>query len=364
MRSPILTSAVLLALAATPATSQDLFSADQEACFGRVYDRAHLAGHPRQRTLSLHVLRSLGPRPGSELWHPRAREEAIKRYRESGESAVAAFVAFRDRAGHFHNTLICSKEGHDGVVCAVECDGGSFRLRRESANTALLTNNGFVLIGGCGEEVEDAKTIHFDPGSDDKVFRLESKPIAVCRAEEQKVNPIPAGKPLRERFKENEAFCFGRDYDAAHLAGNPRQMVASLRVGRLDPAAEKADSGIEWWWYNVKLDVSLTLRNGSQVGDTRYSCYPEDGAWACRREATSGTPSACDDRSIRLVRGPGDDILVQNRHSGLPIDRECETAPTGEQLPVKPLTRSDDRSFRLTRMPIEACRSAPRAKPR
>jgi hypothetical protein len=57
------------------------------------------------------------------------------------------------------------------------------------------------------------------------------------------------------------------------------------------------------------------------------------------------------------VRGPGDEILVQNRNSGLPIDKECETAPTGEQYPTKPLTRSDDKAFRLTRMPVEACKT-------
>ena len=71
----------------------------------------------------------------------------------------------------------------------------------------------------------------------------------------------------------------------------------------------------------------------------------------------SDTPSACTDRSIKLVRGPGNEILVRNSHSGLPIDKECETAPTGEQYPKKPLTRSDDKMFRLTRMPVEACRS-------
>ncbi len=356
MRSPALLSALTLVLAASPAATQGLFSADQEACFGRIYDRGHLASHPQQKTASIHVLRSLGHRPQSELWYPGAREEEIKRFRETGGTSVYAFVNFRDRRGSFYNSLICSQDGRDGMLCGVECDGGSFRLKRENANTALLTNNGFVLVGGCGEEVEEAKTIFFEPGTDDKVFRLERKPIAVCRAEEQKVLPIPAGKPLRERFKEDEAFCFGRDYDAAHLASNPRQLVASLRVGRLDPAAEKNDATNEWWWFNVKLAVSLTLKSGSKVSGTRYSCYPEEGSWACRREPTSDAPSACNDRGISLVRGPGDDILVQNRHSGLPIDKECETAPTGEQYPTKPLTRSDDRSFRLTRMPLNACR--------
>jgi hypothetical protein len=347
--------------APSPASAQSrnpVFTADKEACFGRVYDRSHLASHPQQKTASIHVYRSLGHRRESELWDPGERDEEIKRFRESGETSVEAFVTFRDRKGNFHNGLTCSKEGQDGVLCAIECDGGSFKLKRESANATLLTNNGFVLVGGCGEEVEESQTIHFSPGRDDKVFRLETKSLDVCRAEEQKIKPIAAGKPLRERFKEDEAFCFGRDYDAAHLAANPKQLVASLRVGRLDPATEKEpDSVYKWWWYNVKLSVSLKLKTGSKAAATHYSCYPEESSWGCRREPTSDTPSACTDRNIQLVRGPGDEILVQNRNSGLPIDKECETAPTGEQYPTKPLTRSDDKTFRLSRMPIEACRA-------
>ena len=75
----------------------------------------------------------------------------------------------------------------------IECDGGSFRLARAGGNSVLLHNNGFVLIGGCGEEVEDGQTMQLSPGADDKVFRLDSQPVAACRAEEQKAVPIPAG---------------------------------------------------------------------------------------------------------------------------------------------------------------------------
>jgi hypothetical protein len=55
------------------------------------------------------------------------------------------------------------------------------------------------------------------------------------------------------------------------------------------------------------------------------------------------------------VRGSGDEILLRNRHSGLPITNECEKAPGGQQFGNRPLTRSDDRTFRLTRMPIRQC---------
>src|SRR6266540_707893 len=221
----------VLAAAISPAVAQSrnpVFTADREACFGRVYDRAHMASHPDQKAISIHVFRALGHRAESEKWYPGQRDEEIKRFRESGDTSVAAFVTFRDRRGYFRNTLNCNKEDQDGVLCAIFCDGGSFKLKREYANATMLVNHGFVLVGGCGgEDVEESQTVHFSPGKDDKLFRLETKPLSACLAEAQKSIPIPPGKPLRERFKEDEAFCFGRDYDRAHLGSHPQQMVAS-----------------------------------------------------------------------------------------------------------------------------------------
>jgi len=343
-------------------SSNSIFTADQEACFGRVYDRAHLATHPQQKATGFHIYRWLGRRQQAENWYPGERDEGIRLFREDGRLNVEAYVAFRDRRGTFYNGLSCTADSKGVLQCAVDCDGGSFTLKRENANAVLLNNNGFVVVGGCGEEIEKEKEIYFKPGLDDKVFRLETKPLAACIAEKQKIDPIPAGTPLRERFKEDEAFCFGQDYDATHLGANPRQQVASLRVGRLDPASEredkdKAEAPGNLWWFNVKLAVSLKLKTGRQVAATYYNCYPEEGSWNCSREATSDKPSACIDRSIQVARGPGGEIIVQNRNSGLPITNECETAPTGQQYPTKPLTRSDDKVFRLTRMPIEACKA-------
>ena len=155
----------------------------------------------------------------------------------------------------------------------------------------MLHNNGFVLIGGCGEEVEEGQVRALHPGDDDKVFRLDSLPVAACRAEEQKATPIPAGLPLRERFKEDEPFCFGRDYDAAHLKSNPKQMVSQIRVGRLAPGKEREDdTDSKFWWFNVKLDVSVTLRSNLKTTTIRYACTPREGDWDCRRRHESEAP--------------------------------------------------------------------------
>jgi len=337
-------------------TRLPLFTADRDACFGRIYDAAHLKAHPKQKVSSIHILRSLEQRRGAEDWTPDARSESIRNFREDGQTSVTAFVNFRNSRTTFHNSLTCDQETREGVRCMIECDGGSFRLARSGANSVMLHNNGFVLIGGCGEEVEEGQVRHFSPGEDDKLFRLDSLPVATCRAEEQKATPIPAGLPLRERFKEDEQFCFGRDYDAAHLKSNPKQVVSQIRVGRLTPGKEREDdTDSKFWWFNVKLDVSVTLRANLKTTTIRYACTPREGDWDCRRQHQSDGPSACRDRSFQLVRGPGDEILLQNRHSGLALTNECEKAETGQQFGNRPLTRSDDRTFRLTRMPIRQC---------
>src|SRR5262249_20910901 len=112
MRHALVITTTCFALAAgapSPARAQSsLLTADKEACFGRVYDAGHLASHPQQKTASIHVFRMLGHRPESERWHPDEHDEEIKRFRETGETSVAAYVTFRNRKGNFYNYLSCS----------------------------------------------------------------------------------------------------------------------------------------------------------------------------------------------------------------------------------------------------------------
>src|SRR5262245_10055519 len=150
MPAILVTTALTLSRPAGAQAGAPLFVADQEACFGRVYDRAHLANHPNQQVTSLHIFRYLGERPEAENWQASQRDEAIKQFHQSGVAWVQAFVTFRGRTGHFHNWLGCYK-GNEVTNCSVECDGGSFDLKRESARTVLLNNNGFRLYV-CGEE--------------------------------------------------------------------------------------------------------------------------------------------------------------------------------------------------------------------
>jgi hypothetical protein len=371
MLASVVTATVALSLPVGAQSRAPLFVADQETCFGRVYDRAHLARHPNQKVTSLHIFRYLGERPGAEWQVSQKRDEAITGFRKTGHAWVRAFVTFRGRTGYFHNWLGCRPVAElraqladtsaartskavepavwlpgwdDGVHCSVECDGGSFVLKRESPTTVLLHNNGFVLVG-CDE---DEQEISFIPAKDDKVFRLESKPPAVCRAEELKAIPIRPGKPLRERFQESELFCFGRDYDAAHLAKHPQQKVVSIRVGGAPD---------QKWPKELKLSVALTLKAAATRRALTYVCSPREASWECHFDWADGVHSTCDHNTVHLARGEGDDILLFNRKDGLPIDAPCQAKQKSEPSDnYQQPTRSDDRTFRLARMPIEACR--------
>jgi hypothetical protein len=333
------------------------FLAEKPACFGRVYDKAHLARRTLQKVTSIHVWRAVEDRKEAENYRPQSQKE-----QPAHEFGVDAYVTFRDRRGQFHNSLWCGhREGSKDLFCGIECDGGSFVLAPDGAGSVLLRNNGFVLIGGCGSDVEDDKRVYFSPGADDKVFRLEKKDPSVCRAEEQKAKPLRLGygKPLRERFGAEEAFCFGRDYDAAHLAKNPQQKVSSIRVGRLDPASEREPAQAADPDYafplGVKLSVALRLKGGGAARSVRYDCNPTEASWECVIAGKEGVHTTCDDATVHLARGPGEDVFLINRKDGLPIERACQPRrPEVEN--VRRDTRSDDRTFRLTRMPLEACR--------
>jgi len=73
---------------------------------------------------------------------------------------------------------------------------------------------------------------------------------------------------------------------------------------------------------------------------------------------TDGGEDAITEPALHLARGSGDDILLINRQDGLPIDAACQAKPAEQASGDYPRrqTRSDDKVFRLTRMPVDAYR--------
>lgn len=104
------------------AQAQTSLAANQPACYGRVYDQAHLSRHPRQKVTSLHVWRSAEDRKEAENYMVRKAEDQPEGF------GVDAYVTFRDRRGYFHNSLWCGGPADDSKGknrCSIDCDGGS-----------------------------------------------------------------------------------------------------------------------------------------------------------------------------------------------------------------------------------------------
>lgn len=302
-----------------------------EACFGRSYDAAHLAKHPQQRVTSFHLFRDFTPDPSKET--PQSTPEQLRSEDGDGGIHVTAFVRFRDKPGLYFNGLTCSRG--DGVVrCGIDCDGGGFRLRGSGASL-LLDNDGFVVVGGCGASEDEQEQRDFvSPGSDDRLFRLDPKPVAECRAIEESRKPAWAklGAPIRERLAREGEVCFSRSYDAAHLAKHPQQNVRRIAV--MKAADAKADNPD---WPSYELTFRIETRAGKRF-EKKTNCSVDNYAFACTHDPLLDTQ-----RDFYLTRAGSDAIMLRDRRGAL---EELFGAPLG----------SDDHFFRLMQQDSEACR--------
>jgi hypothetical protein len=302
-----------------------------EACFGRTYDAAHLAAHPKQRVTSFYLAREFKPDPNLEF--EQTSEQEMKDYDGANSSiGVSAYVRFRDRKGVYTNGLSCHKYENNRVRCGVDCDGGSFNLKI-SGPSLLLENEGFVVVGGCGaSEDEQENEEHVSPGADDKVFRLDPKPAAACVAERAAMAPafVKLGKPLRLRFEENETLCLSKSYDAAHLASHPKQAIKRIAVLKTKNAQAEPDS----WAYD------LTFRIETRDGKTytqKATCAPDQYAFGCQPQGPIDA-----DRYFYLTRAGENDVMLRDKHGLL-------------EKVFKTKLGSDDRIFKLKASPAEMC---------
>jgi hypothetical protein len=301
-----------------------------EICFGRVYDGAHLSAHPKQRVTSFHLAREFREDRNLEF-EPTPAQELKDQDGTDGRVNVSAYVRFRDRKGVYSNALSCAKDDKT-VRCMIDCDGGSFNLK-PAGQSLLLENEGFVVVGGCGaSEDEQENEEHVSPGADDKVFRLDPKPVAACAAERAALAPAWArlGKPLRVRFKDNETLCLSRSYDAAHLASHPKQTVKLIAV--MKTAESKTDPDL--WQYN--LTFRIETRDG-RTFEQRAPCSPDQYAFGCQPDGPLDS-----DRSFYLTRAGDGEVMLRDKH-GL-LDKVFKTK-----------LGSDDRMFKLTASPPQAC---------
>lgn len=141
-------------------------SAHPEGCFRRVYSLEHMQAQPQQTVTTLEV--------------------NFTYFEGGGEVVALVRAAFRGEAGTYDNVLGCwGREDGDpegAIRCSVDCDGGTFMAWRSEGDSILLRTGGFIVAGGCGEDVDDFRAVA-DEGAESTTFRLHRVDAESCLKE-------------------------------------------------------------------------------------------------------------------------------------------------------------------------------------
>lgn len=148
---------------------------DQPICYGREYSESHMQKHPLQtvKQMRLKFYKDEYSSENSALLDIQAQ---IKRtITDSEGNSYETYKPYSSGMG-------CSENGNR-LECSIDCDGGSAKVAWNVSRTKdeiIFRNQGFVMVGGCGDEEND--TIWLDPkrGGDD-VFRLYALPKEFCQ---------------------------------------------------------------------------------------------------------------------------------------------------------------------------------------
>ena len=319
------------------------------ACFSRVYDEGHLKAHPHQKVARIFFYH--GPDPLS-----RPSEDP---YAGVGSAGYNGFMATTVRGASKPEWIggWCNALGEDqeksSIHCGMECDRTMSELSLDAKGRLKVDSFDRDIYLDVGAEDELGKTEYERQalGTDDNGFLLERRPVADCKVEFARIDPVnPAlGDPLRVRLKPDQPFCFGRDYSAKHLASHPDQLTQTIRVFRgkaeLDSFATKGT--ISDWPNGADLVVAMTTRKGIAKATQTYSCQGEADQWRCAAiAAPDGTSCDLSEKEIYLRRGANGTMMLANPKDSLPLTDLCQA--NGQ-------TKSDDRVFRLEAMPQSAC---------
>lgn len=173
--------------------------------------------------------------------------------------------------------------------------------------------------------------------------------IAPVAAEsEKKDSPLPAHLPLR-----TEA-CFGRVYDAKHLASRPKQQVTAFHLSREfkpdpfsenEPATEEETKGYDGQYGHVNVTAYIRFRDRKGVYANTLNCGKTgDGKVVCGVD--------CDGGSFNL-RPAGDALLLEN--NGFVVVGGCGASEDERENEAYVSPATDDKLFRLERKPFAAC---------
>jgi hypothetical protein len=272
------------------------FPPDAEVCYGRRYDAAHLARHPRQKVTAIYLFRSLTADPQDEE-RPKSRGEMAtenieweKTTRAEGETvsgflhgrtSLEVAVKFRDRRTVFRHSVECRKPPGQGFSCGVDCDGGAFGAALEGRTLVIRQSahsGGLRVQSGCSSGDESAPDVRINPDDDGLVFRLEPLAISACLSARDSARPdwVTAGaEPLRARFAHEADLCFTAPADVRRQT---RGRIARLHLharGKLKEADADAPA--------LEMALDAVLADGRAVSKT-VDCRPENYAFACTAE--------------------------------------------------------------------------------
>lgn len=157
-----------------------------DACFGRVYDAAHLKAHPRQKVARIFFY--YGHDPVS-----RPNEEPAP-----SDTSYNAFVTTTVRgakapewAGGWCNHA--SEDGKTGPIhCGMDCDRTLASLKVDEKGRLLLSDLSpdIYLDPDSEEQLGKAEYDRQALGKEDDNFRLDPMPAATCKAEFARIDPI------------------------------------------------------------------------------------------------------------------------------------------------------------------------------
>jgi hypothetical protein len=150
-------------------------------------------------------------------------------------------------------------------------------------------------------------------------------------------------------FPAGEDFCFGRTYDAAHLARNPKQTVKAIFVGGRNAQRTAAEPGPRGdiqadGQGRVYVSLAVSFRDGSRV-------------WSgvCLEE-TPGTVG-CKILPHRNRDSVEQGLMLRQADTGLTVEAEGDWAHFRAAVDDDQAGKAapDDRLFRVARLPVSAC---------
>lgn len=338
------------ACAEQPPKLPELSPTGADVCFGRVYDAAHLKAHPHQKVARIFFFYGHDPvsRPNEE---PPANQD----------NSYNGFLTTTVRGAKKPEwaSSWCNKNDPEdkasGIRCGMDCDRTLASLKVDDKGELLLSSlsQDVYLDPDAAESMSKAEYARQALGSEDDNFKLDPMPADDCKAEFARIDPIdPAlGDPLRVRLKPDQPFCFGRDYDDAHLKSHPNQLTQSIRVfrGPIELASFAAGGDAANWPDGADIAVSVTTRQKDKKVTQTYSCQGEADQWRCSASSKM-SDFTCDisQKEIFLKRGANGTMMLANPNNAVAVVDLCSKAGDGK-------TKSDDKVFRLQPMPQPAC---------